>query len=385
MDQPRLERGRPMAGRPRRDFDTSPFIVFYEITRSCDLVCLHCRACAQSLADPNELNTEESKRLIDRLAAFPEAPLLVITGGDPLKRPDVFELIAHSVGRGLETAITPSPTPLLTSKAIGRLKDAGIARMAVSIDGADDATHDQMRGVSGSFQQTRRIMADAQRSGIPLQVNTTLNPNNYDQLEAIAAMLADAGIVLWSVFLIVPVGRATEELRLSGEQYEAAFERLWQISQRVPFVVKTTEGLHYRRYVIQHRKEAEGAAPRLSARGAWGQGHGFPGVNDGRGIMFVSHTGLIHPSGFLPMVCGMFPFNDPVEVYQKSPIFRRLRDASSFVGKCGVCEYRHVCGGSRARAYAVTGDPYESEPDCTYVPPKWLESAESLVEGHTSS
>ena len=380
MDQPRPGKlGSPME-RARRDFNTSPFIVFYEVTRSCDLVCLHCRACAQSQADPNELTTAQSKTLIERLRAFPEPPLLVITGGDPLKRADIFELIAHSVSQGLETAITPSPTPLVTTEAIGRLKDAGIARMAVSIDGADAPTHDRMRGVDGSFEQTRRIMADAQHFGIKLQVNTTLNPHNFDQLEDIAALLTGDNVVLWSVFLIVPVGRATADLRLSGAQYEAAFERLWRLSQRTPFVIKTTEGMHYRRFVLQHRKEVEGDAPKLSARGAWGQGHGFPGVNDGRGIMFVSHTGLIHPSGFLPMVCGMFPFNDPIEVYQQSPIFKRLRDANTFGGKCGVCEYRHLCGGSRARAYSVTGDPYAAEPDCVYLPPKWLEAAEALVE-----
>ena len=380
MDQPCPGQPGTPLGRSRRDFDSSPFIVFYEVTRSCDLVCVHCRASAQSQADPNELTTAQSKALIERFRAFPEPPLLVITGGDPLKRADVFELIEHAVAQGLETAITPSPTPLVTTEAIGRLKQAGIARMAVSIDGADAATHDRMRGVDGSFEQTRRIMADALRFDIKLQVNTTLNPHNYDQLEDIAAQLTGENVVLWSVFLIVPVGRATEELRLSGAQYEAAFERLWKLSQHTRFVIKTTEGMHYRRFVLQHRKEVEGDAPRQSARGAWGQGHGFPGVNDGRGIMFVSHTGLIHPSGFLPMVCGMYPFNDPVDVYQHSPIFKRLRDANSFGGKCGVCEYRHLCGGSRARAYAVTGDPYAAEPDCVYLPPKWLETAEALVE-----
>jgi AdoMet-dependent heme synthase len=379
MDQTRPGKPGPPMGRLRRDFDKSPFIVFYEVTRSCDLECVHCRACAQTQADPNELTGVESKALISRLAEFPEPPLLVITGGDPLKRADVFDLIGHSVGLGLETAITPSPTPLVTTEAIGRLKQAGIARMAVSIDGADAPTHDLMRGVDGSFEQTRRIMADALRFGIPLQVNTTLNPHNYDQLEAIAALLTGENVVLWSVFLIVPVGRATADLRLTGEQYEAAFERLWQLSQKTPFVIKTTEGMHYRRFVLQHRNEVEGEGPRLSARGAWGQGHGFPGVNDGRGIMFVSHTGLIHPSGFLPMVCGMYPFNDPIDVYQNSPIFKRLRDANSFGGKCGVCEYRHLCGGSRARAYSVTGDPYSAEPDCVYLPPKWLEAAEALA------
>jgi radical SAM protein with 4Fe4S-binding SPASM domain len=210
-----------------------------------------------------------------------------------------------------------------------------------------------------------------------VQVNTTLNPSSYDQLEAIAEMLDRHRIVLWSLFLIIPVGRATEAMRMTGEQYEAAFERLWALSKKHAFAIKTTEGMHYRRFVLQRRKEeSTPATTRQSARGEWA--HGFPGVNDGRGVMFVSHSGMVYPSGFLPMLCGVFPFNSVVEVYQKSPIFRRLRNADSFEGKCGVCEYRHLCGGSRARAYAVTGDPYASEPDCVYVPPRW----EHFVDGN---
>lgn len=356
----------------RRDFNRSPLIAFYEITKACDLVCLHCRACAQAHADPAELSTSDSKRLIDQLARFPEPPLLVFTGGDPLKRADLFDLIRHANADGLQTAITPSPTPLVTADAIRKLKEAGIGRMAVSLDGADAETHDKVRGVSGSFAMTRKIMDDARDAGIPVQVNTTLTPGTYDQLEAIADLLEPRGIALWSLFLIIPVGRATEELRLDGERYERAFERLWAISREHSFMVKTTEGMHYRRYVLQRRKESGKAEPmKMSARGWEG---GLPGVNDGRGILFIGHAGLIHPSGFLPLTCGMFPFNDVVDVYQNSPIFRHLRDADSFGGKCGVCEYRHVCGGSRARSYAVTGDPYAAEPDCVYIPRAWDEA-----------
>ena len=363
----------------RKNFDLSPLIVFYEITKACDLVCLHCRACAQAEPAPSELNTAESMALIEQLASFPEPPVLVLSGGDPLKRADVFELISHAVGQGLETAITPSPTPLVTTEAIRRLKRAGIARMAVSIDGADAETHDRIRGVAGSFAQTQRMMADARECGIPVQVNTTLTPFSYDQLEGIASMLAEHEIVLWSLFLIIPVGRATESLRLTGEQYEAAFERLWALSKKHSFAIKTTEGMHYRRFVLQRRKaEPESSGARQSARGGWA--HGFPGVNDGRGILFLSHSGMIYPSGFLPLLCGVFPFNNIVDVYQNAPIFRRLRDSDSFGGKCGVCDYRHLCGGSRARAFAVTGDPYAAEPDCVYVPPRW----EHFLAGQTA-
>ncbi len=356
----------------RRNFDRSPLLVFYEITKACDLVCLHCRACAQAKADPDEMTTADSMTFIDQLARFPEPPLLIFTGGDPLKRADLFDLIRHAGSAGIQTAITPSPTPLVTAEAIRELKEAGISRMAVSIDGADAETHDKLRGVAGSFAMTHRIMDDARAAGLPIQVNTTLTPDTYGQLEAIADMLEPHGIALWSLFLIIPVGRASEKMRLDGERYEKAFERLWDISREHSFMVKTTEGMHYRRYVLQKRKESGKAEPmKMSARGWEG---GLPGVNDGRGILFVSHAGLIHPSGFLPLTCGMVPFNDVVDVYQNSPIFRRLRDADSFSGKCGVCEYRHVCGGSRARTFAVTGDPFASEPDCVHIPRAWDEA-----------
>ena len=314
--------------------------------------------------DPNELTSELSLRLIDQLARFPEPPMLVLTGGDPLKRADIYDLIAYSAGLGLETAITPSPTPLVTTEAIARLKEAGIARMAVSLDGADAATHDRMRGVPGSFDQTQLIMRDARELGIPLQVNTTLNPDNYHQIERMANLLAHQ-VVLWSVFFIVPVGRATDSLRLSAEQYEAAFARLHAQSLRQPYGIKTTEAMHYRRFAAQQRAMAKqaGESPSSSSPRFL-----TTGINDGKGVMFISHTGLIHPSGFMPLVCGMFPFNDVVSVYQHSPIFRRLRVPDTFDGKCGVCEYRNLCGGSRARAFNVTGNPYAAEPDCVYIP-----------------
>jgi radical SAM protein len=367
--------------RPDRDYSRSPMIAFYELTRACDLVCAHCRACAQKNADPCELGGAESLRLVDQLAEFPEPPLLVLTGGDPLKRADVYTIIEHAVSRGLETAITPSPTPLVTREAVARLADAGIARMAVSVDGAVGATHDALRGVPGSFEHTRRIMAHAREFGLPIQVNTTVHPGNVDQLEAMAALLADERIILWSLFFIIPVGRATEELRLASDQHEAVFERLFELARRVPFGIKTTEAMHYRRFLLQKRTEARraGLAEAPLRTGPHAPRRGFHGVNDGRGILFISHAGLIYPSGFLPIVCGMFPLESVVKIYQNSPVFRRLRDADSFEGKCGVCDYRHICGGSRARAFAVTGNPYAPEPDCTYLPPGWLAAGHAAI------
>jgi radical SAM protein len=356
---------------PRPEFDSSPLIVFYELTRACDLVCQHCRASAQAQADPCELNPEQSLALVDDLARFPSKPMLVLTGGDPFKRRDLFAIIERSVANGMETAITPSATPLMTRRAVEKLKAAGIARMAISLDGVDAATHDALRGVPGTFDHALRILRAAREVGIPLQINTTITPGNYDQLEAMAELLAGLDIVLWSVFFIIPVGRATDGLRLSGEQHEAAFGRLWDLAQRMPFGIKTTEAMHYRRFAMQRAKELRAAGAIPAGPPAKGPRSRFFGVNDGKGILFVSHKGEVQPSGFFPVVCGQFPAQSIVDVYQNSPLFRRLRDPKELGGKCRVCEYRNLCGGSRARAYAVTGDPMAAEPDCVYQPPAW--------------
>ena len=354
---------RPSHQRLRKSFDHSPMLVFYELTQACDLVCLHCRACAQSRPDPAELSTADSMRLIDQLTEFPQPPMLILTGGDPIKRSDIYELIEYAVGRGLEVSITPSATPLVTRQAITRLRDAGISRLAISIDGADAATHDANRGVAGSFQRSLDILHDANDLGVETQINTTLTPANFHQIEAMANRFAELEIALWSVFFLIPVGRASEMQRLNADECEQAFERLWAESSRQPYLIKTTEAPHYRRYVIQNRagKREQTSAARPAFIPA--------GVNDGKGVMFVSHSGVIHPTGFLPITCGVFPFQSVVSVYQDSPIFRSLRDAERLEGKCGRCEFRNLCGGSRARAYGVTGNLFAEEPDCSYMPP----------------
>jgi radical SAM protein len=348
-----------------RDLNLSPAIVFYETTQACDLVCLHCRASAQCQPHPQELSPRDALRLVDQLLDFPQPPLLVLTGGDPFKRPDLFDVVEHAARSGIEVSLTPSATPLVTPAAIRRLARAGVSRIAVSVDGADAATHDRHRGVPGAFQRALEILSEARSAGISTQVNTTLMPTNFGQIEAMADRWAALDITLWSVFFLVPVGRAAVGPRLTAEQYEQAFARLSQEATRRRFLIKTTEALHYRRYLLQHRPQsvARSADPEgLPAR--------YPpmGLNDGKGVMFVSHTGLIHPSGFLPIVCGVFPLISLRDVYQKSPIFCGLRDADRLEGKCGRCEFRRICGGSRARAYALTGNPYAEEPDCVYQP-----------------
>ena len=350
--------------KPRRgNISHSPLLVFYEVTLACDLVCTHCRACAQSKAHPDELATEQSLRLIDQLADFPSPPMLVLTGGDPLKRADIFLLARRAAWRGLDVSITPSATPLVTSEAIQHLHCAGISRMAISIDGADATTHDATRGVQGSFDRSVQILADAHIEGISTQVNTTITPQNVGQIDRIAQLLARQNIAMWSVFFLVPTGRARFASRLTADECEAAFEVLWHQSQCQSYTIKTTAAPHYRRFIIQNQAQNgnrnAGGAP---------SSHTPLGVNDGKGVMFVNHAGKIYPSGFMPIVCGVFPMDHLMSVYQDSPIFRRLRDANRLEGKCKVCEFRNVCGGSRARAYAVTGNPFAEEPDCAFIP-----------------
>ena len=359
------------------DFGRAPLMFYYEVTLACDLVCKHCRASAQETAAADELSTEDSKALIDQIATFPRRPMLVMTGGDPLKRADLFELIGHAVDAGLQVALTPSATPLATADAFARARDAGIRRLGISLDGPDAATHDAFRGWEGSFERTFGMLDDARRLGMAVQVNTTVTRRNVERLDAIAELLAGRGIAMWAAFFLVPVGRGIEEERIAPPEYETAFERLWHHAQTKPFGVKTTEAPHYRRYVLQHGGDPL-AGPRVGAKRAGKEdatdqinhrGHRAPlGITDGKGIMFVSHNGEIFPAGFLPLRCGRFPRNSVVDAYQNHPTFRALQNPDLLKGRCGACEYRYVCGGSRARAYAVTGDELAAEPDCVYVP-----------------
>jgi radical SAM protein len=349
-----------------RSFDEAPFIVIWELTQACDLACVHCRACAIESRSPLELSTEEGFRLLEEVRSFGD-PLMVFTGGDPLKRPDLLPLIEKSVRLGLRTTVTPSATPLLTEGAIERFRDCGLVRMAISLDGPDSESHDGFRRVNGSFNCTILALEHAQRIGLQTQVNTTVTRHNVGRLGEIARLVERVGAKLWSVFFLVATGRASASQDLTAEEYEEVFAFLYNLSKTAPFDIKTTEAQHYRRYVAQSRKadsEGGGAARRTAPEIIQRQA----GINDGKGFVFVSHTGEIYPSGFLPLTAGNVRRDSLTAVYRESPLFRTLRNADNLQGKCGECEYRNLCGGSRSRSYALTGNPLAEEPRCIYQP-----------------
>ena len=370
-------RARPSLG--EIDFAVSPFIVIWEMTRACDLACLHCRATAVPNRDRGELSTGEAKQLLDTVRTFGR-PLFVLTGGDPLKRPDVVELVRYGSDIGLRMAMTPSGTPLMTPDVIRELRDAGLARLAVSLDGSSGAIHDRFRGVDGSFEWTVRMIRAARELGLTTQINTTISRHNVHDVESLITMMGDMGVSLWSVFFIVPTGRARASDLATADEFERVFHRLYDLSKTAPFDIKTTAAPHYRRVVMQRQREERRAGERAEAPSPMTGGIGFSladgvgrakGVNDGDGFVFVSHRGDIYPSGFLPVSTGNVRRDSLVDIYRTHSAFTELRDRERLKGKCGVCEFRAVCGGSRARAYAMTGDVLESDPLCAYVPPAY--------------
>jgi len=358
---------------PRVDFAERPFIVIWESTQACDLACVHCRACAQPLRSAMELNTEEAKHLIDEVKAL-GAPVFVLTGGDPLKRTDTFELVKHASTNGVRISLTPSATPLLTREAIHKLKECGLVRLAVSLDGPGAGAHDAFRRVPGSYEWTLAAVRWAREVGLPLQINTTITRHNLQYLDSMIELLEQLDIVLWSVFFLVPTGRGSAIDLISAKEFEQVFEKLYETSRRISFDIKSTEAQHYRRYLLQRRTEekrkgnAQSLPALLGAGTPDGIGRAPRGINDGKGFVFISHLGEVFPSGFLPVSAGNVRKQSLTELYRHSPLFEALRDSSNLKGKCGICEFREVCGGSRARAYALTGDPFAEEPCCVWQP-----------------
>jgi radical SAM protein with 4Fe4S-binding SPASM domain len=295
---------------------------------------------------------------------------LVITGGDPLMRPDVWELISYAVELGLRTSLTPTATALVTPGRLTRAREAGVRRIAVSLDGPSATLHDRFRGYSGSFQRTVRIISMVREAGLSLQINTAVTRYNWPMLDPMPELIAEANAVQWSVFFLVPTGRGRIEDMLSAAEHESAYNWLYDVSQSAPFDVKTTAAPAYRRVAIQRSREAGVQGPVAGAGYHFQDGLNRPAVsiNDGKGFAFISHTGDVCPSGFLPLAAGNVRQKSFAEIYRRSTLFRELRDLSLLKGKCGVCDFRSVCGGSRARVYGMTGDYLEADASCAYRP-----------------
>ena len=383
------------------DFNQRPFTVVWETTRACDLACVHCRAEANSRRSAGELTFEEAQALIQGIKTFGAPyPLFILTGGDPAKRSDIFDIIAYAHGEGLRVAMTPSATPLITRDAVRRFAAAGLVRLALSLDGKDPLTHDSFRGVAGSFNRTLQILDWCREFGLETQIHTTVTRHVLDELPAIAETIGERGIKLWALFLLIAVGRAARpdvrRLNLSARQLESLFHWLYDLEKSASFDVTPREGYHYRRVLLQ-RRAAEAGITVEDLLCDVEKKHSTPadvrtspkanrilraplGVNDGKGIVFISHQGDVQPSGFLNLVGGNFRRESLASVYRNSPLFLRLRDSSLIEGKCGMCEFKNICGGSRSRAYAITGNPMHSDPFCAYQPAAWRAAANGKAE-----
>ena len=327
----------------------------WELTQACDLACDHCRADANPERDPNELTTAEAKRLFEQVAEFDSTPFFVFSGGDPLKRPDIFELLTAATEAGLVPAVTPATTPLLTRETIERFKDAGARRMALSLDGATATTHDSFRGEPGTFETAITAAEHANDVGLPIQINTTVTANTVGELPGIADIADEFDAAMWEVFFLVPIGRGETLAQLEPERARDVMAWLYERSQRASYRVITVEAPFYRRVA---REEQRAAGERPTHAGTTGAGNGF---------VFVSHTGEVYPSGFLPCSVGNVRETSLVELYRDAPLMGQLRERSEFEGPCGSCPATPHCGGSRSRAYATTGNPTGTDPLCPWA------------------
>lgn len=341
-------------------WENAPARVYWEVTGACDLACRHCRAEAAPCADPSELSTRAAKRMLEQLAEATPTPHVIFTGGDPLKRPDLFELIAHARARGLPVSVSPSATPLLTADAIDRFVGAGVSAISLSIDRATAEAHDALRGVSGCFERTMVAAQRARAAGLPFQVNTLVSRETLADMPALDALVREIGASRWSLFFLVAVGRGTVLEPIEADEAERLLVWLASRAKEPGLVVTTTEAPFFRRVMLERRRaegNAEAAPPGHSA-----------GIRDGNGVMFIARDGSISPSGFLPLSAGNAKLENPLRVYRESQLFRSLRDVDGFHGRCGACEFRAVCGGSRARAFTATGDPLAEDPLCVHRP-----------------
>ncbi len=370
--------------KPSADFALAPFLVIWETTQACALACMHCRASAQPLRHPEELSTEEGFKLLAEVKQM-GTPVFILSGGDPAKRPDLLDLVREGKRLGLRMGTVPAATPALTSDQVRNLKRAGLDQMALSLDYPRADLHDGFRCVKGAFDKTLETAQWAHQCGLPLQINTTLWGGSAPHLSEMAELVDRLQAVFWEVFFLVPVGRGEVLDGIEARRCEELFAILYEVQKRSYFILKVTEAPHYRRYVAQHEAEGQPARPSQGQqvhrgmvsmpeilRRSEGPGHTIGlaphGVNAGKGFVFVSHLGEVYPSGFLPISAGNVRLQGLAEIYRDSPLMRELRDPEALHGRCRQCEYRTICGGSRSRAYALTGDHLATDSWCAYQP-----------------
>lgn len=344
----------------RYSLPDAPVRVYWELTRACDLACRHCRAQAQPRREPDELGTSECERVLHRLAAVSPRPHVIFTGGDPFKRPDLLRLVQVGAGLGLPVAVAPSATVRLTEDAVRALKAAGASAMSLSVDGSSAARHDALRGVLGCFGWTLVAARRVVNAGIPLQVNTLVTADTAPDLEATATLVGQLGAARWSLFFLISTGRGRALRPMDPREAELGMRWLAFRAPQWPFTATTTEAPQFRRIVVE-RMRAEGRSGDEIARSPVARSFG---LRDGNGIMFIAANGDVTPSGFLPLVAGNVRLTDPLQIYREAPLFRTLRAPELLRGRCGACAFRAICGGSRARAYAESGDFLGEDPLC---------------------
>ncbi|HJN92676.1 MAG TPA: TIGR04053 family radical SAM/SPASM domain-containing protein [Dehalococcoidia bacterium] len=361
------------------NFDERPFTVAWELTRSCALACRHCRAEAQPKPDPRELTTSEALEVVEQLVDLSPA-VLVLTGGDPMMRRDLFEIVEHAVQGGLRVAVSPTATALTTRARLQHLRDLGVSMVHISLDGACADTHDAFRGFSGTFQRSLEILADCQALQLPVQIGTTVTRTTAPELPLLAEIAERYDVRMWNCFYLVPTGRGRADEMLDPVQAEQTWEWLAELSESAAFGVRTTAAPQFRRVSLQRRQRTSTTPIRMAGAGyafkeavpgaPAGTKPDLRGVNDGKGFMFIDRIGNICPSGFLQLPAGNVRDDRIESVYRDAELFRRLRDPSALEGRCGRCPYADLCGGSRARAYGVTGSYLADDPLCTLnVPP----------------
>ncbi len=378
--------------RPAYDLSQRPFMVIWETTQACDLACKHCRAESQPQHHPDMLSFEDGKNLIDQVVELGKPhPLFILTGGDPFKREDIFDLTTYAAQQGLPVALSPSGTPLLNQENLSKLKNEGCKAISLSLDGSTPEIHDAFRGVDGSFDLTVNGWKIANQLGLKVQLNTTVTRYNLFDLPNMFALVHQLGVMTWSLFFLVPTGRGLVEDEIKPDDYEAVLNFLYDASKYVR--LKTTEGHHYKRVVLQRSYLERNNLPYadyMKLNGTYDRlREGFEQhihnlvptaeepermrraplhVNAGDGFVFISLKGEVFPSGYLPVSAGNVKNSPLKNLYRESELFLALRDKDGLKGRCGRCEYRFVCGGSRSRAFAMTGDYLAEEPFCSYDP-----------------